>query len=421
MGPKWAARIALVFSVVFMGSVLGVWSATEWASAQAGPPTCIDAFPEADTNNPADEHFIAAVVTDGALDGDRADGDETCGGNPVSGVEVVWEIEVDDPDAWISRAEDQATTKTDSSGDAQPDTITTTTDGDGYTYIGIKLDTAAEGTSVIAARIQDAEDPESDPLCEIEDNPLCPHESDEEDDVEKTWANSEPASTQTPPPPPPRATSTGTGTGTGTATGTGTEPAVASRTLTLSASKNLVRYGRQVTLSGTLNSDEESCDDAGERIEISRRAHGQLSQSQSREVTTDANGTFELTLTPKRSADYTARAPAHDNCGEAQSNDETVLVRVKVSIAVSDARPSEGDKIRFTGAVKPRHRGSLVILQRLKNDRWKNVKEDGLNRRSRYSIGLRVTWDGQRVFRVKWPKQHNDHATGKSRGKIVRA
>jgi hypothetical protein len=60
------------------------------------------------------------------------------------------------------------------------------------------------------------------------------------------------------------------------------------------------------------------------------------------------------------------------------------------------------------------------VLQFKKGDGWKRVATDKLNRRSRYSFRVDVSW-GKRTFRVVWPSQDDDHAKGTSRRKTVRA
>jgi hypothetical protein len=209
---------------------------------------------------------------------------------------------------------------------------------------------------------------------------------------------------------------TGTSTGSPTGTGTGPEP---DRTVTLAASKNKVVAGKTVTLSGQVTAAETSCED-NELVEIHRRIHGKQNFQPFAEDATDANGGFQTSILVKKSADYMAVLNAHDDCSEATSNDETVLAKVKLFLAVEDKTVNRGDTVRIKVAIRPQHDGDRVILQVKKGKRWVKFDVDDANKRSIAKFRFPANWDGTKVFRAKWPKQHADHETGKSRRAEIR-
>lgn len=207
-----------------------------------------------------------------------------------------------------------------------------------------------------------------------------------------------------------------TGTTTGSPTGTGPGEG---RTVTLTAARNRVVAGKTVTLSGQVTAADTSCED-NELVEIHRRVHGTPNFRPFAEDATDENGAFQLSVLVKKSADYMALLPAHDDCSQATSNDETILAKVKLFIAVEDKSVGRGDTVRIKVAVRPQHDGTRVILQVKKGKRFVKFDVDKTDRKSIATFRFPANWDGARVFRAKWPKQHDDHETGKSREVTVR-
>jgi hypothetical protein len=49
------------------------------------------------------------------------------------------------------------------------------------------------------------------------------------------------------------------------------------------------------------------------------------------------------------------------------------------------------------------------------------VKVDAarLNKKSIASFSFRAGWTGERIFRAKWPSQHDDHEAGTSKGLTI--
>jgi len=203
---------------------------------------------------------------------------------------------------------------------------------------------------------------------------------------------------------------TGTGTASPTDTGTGPGPV---RTVTLAASRNKTVAGKTVTLSGQVTAPETSCED-NELVQIHKRTHGKANFKEFAEDATDANGAFQLSVLIKKNADYRAVLTAHDNCSQATSNEETVLAKVKLFIAIGDKTVNRGDIVRIKVAIRPHHDGSKVILQFKKGNKWKRFRVDDANKRSVASFRFKAKWNGVRKFRAKWPKQHVDHEANRT-------
>lgn len=185
------------------------------------------------------------------------------------------------------------------------------------------------------------------------------------------------------------------------------------RTITLVASDASVQAGADVTLSGRIFSSVTSCTD-NEFVQIKRRVHGEDAFTDLTSAQSASDGAFTVPLTVTRSADYQAVAPSHDNCATATSDPVTVLVKVNVSINVSEFQPQRGDRIAFTGKVSPDHDGSQVVLQRKKGGRWVRVAGDTLDGKSSYRIVIKAGWKKDRVFRVRWTATDEDHESNNS-------
>jgi plastocyanin len=94
----------------------------------------------------------------------------------------------------------------------------------------------------------------------------------------------------------------------------------------------------------------------------------------------------------------------------------------KVTLQVSDATPARGDRVRFSGSVRPERDGRLLQLQRRSGGgSYRTVKKlklrDAGTSRSRFSGTLRVRSDA--VFRARMPGDAG-HQSGTSRTRRLR-
>ena len=179
-------------------------------------------------------------------------------------------------------------------------------------------------------------------------------------------------------------------------------------------------YPGEVTLSGQITSSDESCENAGEFVRIRRRILGQSEYSDFDSENTDADGRYDVTLTVTQSAEYIAIAPAHDNCADASSSGESVLVKVKITGRSSRRSVPRGERVAISGRVQPDHDGTTVMLQRKKGGRFVTIGRAELNG-TRYRFVVTAKWRGKRVFRTLWRSQDDEHATNNSNRIRVRA
>jgi hypothetical protein len=133
-------------------------------------------------------------------------------------------------------------------------------------------------------------------------------------------------------------------------------------------------------------------------------------------VPTDAKGNYRFAPLPKLNTRYRVVAQTSP---PATSAAVTVLVQIRVKVAVSDSTPRRGSLVTFSGTGCPQHDGNLVYVQRRTSTgsygtvaRTKLV--DAGDTCSKYSRRIRVYSDG--VYRVKVSSGGDgDHMTGVSR------
>ncbi|MDQ3915074.1 MAG: hypothetical protein M3323_07050 [Actinomycetota bacterium] len=437
-----------------------------WVYTTTESPTCIDSDPDDATRTPGTEHLMTAFVTDGnktptgnTPGAGTGPGGDACNGAPVA-APVEWVIEDDTPDIWFSSQEGQPIQKVVSGNNAGPNSIVTTADGNGLTGAGVRVDVTpgADASNRIEARIQGATgdpDPASPGPTEgtcaavtVPQGKNCSGESHQFDDTTVTWAaqsgtspgtttsttaSSSPSGSPSGSASPSSASPTGSAspssaspsgspstTGGTTTSGSTSSPSQSSRTISLFASSNEVVFPAQVTLSGQIISPDQSCEDAGEFVRIQRRLLGESQFTDFESRNTDADGRYEVAFQATESAEYIAVAPRHDQCADATSSSETVLVQVKVTGRSGRRSVQRGATVGIVGRVKPDHDGTTVVLQRRKGGRFVGVARDDLNVRSRYRFVVKANWRGKRVFRVVWKKQDDNHEANTSKNIVIR-
>ena len=104
----------------------------------------------------------------------------------------------------------------------------------------------------------------------------------------------------------------------------------ASRSLTLDASKNKVKRGKPVTLSGRISaSGRQGPCEAGQAVELQRKRPKKATFTSFAQVQADAQGAFSLKWRLKRPFEFRAQVAEADACSGAQSNTEKVKVKKK--------------------------------------------------------------------------------------------
>jgi hypothetical protein len=193
--------------------------------------------------------------------------------------------------------------------------------------------------------------------------------------------------------------------------------APASRSITLEASRNRVRFGKKLVLSGLVDSSQSGCE-ANQTVRIHRALAGGDFQELAT-ATTGSDGAYSFEYTPEANATYRASVDASSSCQGAVSTDTTVLVRVRVKLNVSDQAVKKGEKIRLRATVAPcgNHDVTEVALMRSTGGRFREIKRRELNRECKASFRTRVKRDSS--YKVKWPGQDDDHESGVSREVVV--
>ena len=187
--------------------------------------------------------------------------------------------------------------------------------------------------------------------------------------------------------------------------------------VTIAATPRIVRFGRQVTISGTVPGNP------GVKVELEQTPFPFTDPfAKIAEGTTDAAANYSFLVGPALNTRYRVEAKASP---PATSSDVTVLVRPKVGLRLGDRTPTRGTRVRFKGSVLPAHDGSRVRIQRKTRAGWKTLATpllkpatpvDGVAR-SKYARRIRINRSGR--YRTVLPA-HDDHARGKSRRRHVR-
>ena len=186
--------------------------------------------------------------------------------------------------------------------------------------------------------------------------------------------------------------------------------AAPNRTLSIGASPNPVVFGHTTVISGQLTGSRPN----GRTVSLRADPFPYDHFTQVATATTDSGGRYTFAQTPTVNTRYQTRSTQGT-----MSPILTELVRLRVSLRVSDSTPRIGQRVRFFGRACPANNGGLVKIQRFtRAHRWRTV---GLTRLvastggcSKYSKRLRVFHSGLiRTVAAADPA----HARGISRSK----
>ena len=189
-------------------------------------------------------------------------------------------------------------------------------------------------------------------------------------------------------------------------------PGQAAADVTISATSPVV-WGRSTVITGAVKGAA-----AGVLVDLQADPYPYSDSGFAKEATvpTDAKGAYRFTSMPKLNTRYRALARTSPPATSAAA---TVLVRLRVKVAVSDSTPRSGSRVTFSGTACPQHDGNLVYIQRrTSTGRFRTIRRttltDAGDACSKYSRGIRAYSDG--VYRVKVSSAGDgDHLTGVSR------
>jgi hypothetical protein len=157
---------------------------------------------------------------------------------------------------------------------------------------------------------------------------------------------------------------------------------------------------------------------AGVGVTLQQRRSTSSTWSDVETKPTDTKGDASFTSRPRVNVYYRALARTTP---EQTSAETLVKVAPLVGFRVSDSTPRAGQRVRFSGTVRPRHNGRRVYVQRkLGAGAFVTIRRTTLRAaRSTYSkYSLRVRVRSTATYRVRI-LGHADHAMGISRERVL--
>jgi hypothetical protein len=133
---------------------------------------------------------------------------------------------------------------------------------------------------------------------------------------------------------------------------------------------------------------------------------------------TNAAGGATVTLRPDSTSYYRVRFPAVGGLSVAAAA-LTATVRFAVAARASASVARKRSRVTISGAVGPRMRGKVVVLQELRGRSWVAIATGRLSSASRYSLTWVARGVGRHHFRVVAPADLN-HGLGVSAPMSVR-
>jgi hypothetical protein len=206
---------------------------------------------------------------------------------------------------------------------------------------------------------------------------------------------------------------------------TTTGPTQIAPVVTLASNKNPVNFGHSARLAGQVSGPGNS----GAVVSLQAKPFPytgpfvQIGNS----VVTNSTGLFAFTINPLLNGQY--RAVARRNGVDVSSSILIQKVRLSVSTKVGDSTPRVGQRVRFSGSVKPSHVGVTVRVQRRTSSGDYVTIATGHTKaatstRASYSVRARIRKTG--YYRVRVSSGDGDHSAparplGKRQGDRPRA
>ena len=134
-------------------------------------------------------------------------------------------------------------------------------------------------------------------------------------------------------------------------------------TLTLAPDSPTVKYKKSTIVRGTLSSADSGADLEGRTITVEAKPNGASNWSVLGTVTTEADGSYELSVKPKKHTAYRAQYAGGPDM-PSTSGPATVYVKVKVTMKTADKTVAEGTTVLFAGKASPKLKGKPVRLER---------------------------------------------------------
>ena len=188
--------------------------------------------------------------------------------------------------------------------------------------------------------------------------------------------------------------------------------------VTISAVPTLLTFGRSTVISGQVTGPKNGA----VAVDLQSNPHPFTAgfKNTGATTTTDATGKYSFTVKPAKHTRYQVVAKASP---PVTSPVVEVRVRLLVAFKANDYTARRGQRIKFSGYVKPAHVGRTVRIQkRRSNGTYRTIartrpRTSSIAGRSTYVKRLRVYRTGTYRVRVTGDA---DHATGTSRKRRVR-
>ncbi|HVF53693.1 MAG TPA: hypothetical protein VNC78_08825 [Actinomycetota bacterium] len=201
------------------------------------------------------------------------------------------------------------------------------------------------------------------------------------------------------------------------------------RDINLSPSKGSVLYGKTFTLSGAVTPATEfqtprSCVE-GVTITLRRDVIGGAEEFVDiGSVVTDTRGNFTFNYQADRSSQWLAHIDKDNptDCALSTSAAKPVLVKPFVRLLIRQKIVRRGDTVNFKSQVDPctaEHVGTRIKLKRQFGASMVEVDTARLDQNCQARFTQIANYNSA-VYQAAWPKQDEDHQTGKSRRKVVR-
>lgn len=193
----------------------------------------------------------------------------------------------------------------------------------------------------------------------------------------------------------------------------GDDPLKGDRKIELQKTSSKVGYGSEALVAGIVQADS-ACRPAEVTVQ---RAYPGGAFKDVASVPVDGRGGWRYEVVAKRNQSLRAYVSSDDLCDGATSEITEILVRTKVLAKATSKRVAKGSCVKIKGRLKPRKAQRPVALQIRKGGRWKALKRDITNGRSKYSFPVCFSRKGTQKLRVAYA---GDAVTEAGRSRIVR-
>lgn len=137
--------------------------------------------------------------------------------------------------------------------------------------------------------------------------------------------------------------------------------------ISLTGRPGFVPFGAPTLLSGQLSTGNV----AGVKVTLKENPYPFSGLKAVATTRTDPAGRYGFNRTPSVNSQYQVVAATRP---ETTSAVQLIFVRIRVSLRVSATRPRSGQRVVFSGRVRPVHNGRFVIIQRQARGRWRAVR-----------------------------------------------